>query len=183
MKSFGAKPLMYTQPVYMIATYNDDGTPDVMNAAWGGISGENKVTICVDKGHRTTENFLSRKAFTLSPGIEKYVAECDYLGLVSGYDVPDKVSKAGFHTEKSSKVDAPIIKEIPMVLECRVVSYDEVTEVLVGEIVDVLADESILTDGNIDTDKLKPISYDPCMHRYYALDRNVGEAFSIGKSI
>lgn len=183
MKSFGAKPMMYTQPVYMIGTYNEDGTPDVMNAAWAGISGSDKVTICVDKGHRTTENLLARKAFTLSPGVERYVKECDYLGLVSGYDVPDKVSKAGFHTKKSEKVDAPIVEEFPMVLECRVVSYDSETEVLVGQIVDVLADESVLTDGNVDPEKLCPITYDPCMHRYYSLGRNVGQAFSVGKNL
>lgn len=107
-KNFGAKPWTYPQPVLMIATYGEDGTPDVMNAAWGGISDDTQISICVSADHKTTENILARKAFTVSMAEYAYIKECDYAGIVSGNDVPDKFEKAGFHAEKSEFVDAPI---------------------------------------------------------------------------
>jgi len=179
-KNFGPKSWMYPLPVLMIGTYNADGTPDVMNAAWGGISEEAEISICVDDGHKTAENLQARKAFTVSFATADYVTECDYLGVVSGNKVPDKVARAGFHTVKSEFVDAPVVVELPMTLECEVVSYDIPTCRLVGRIVNVSADETILTDGAVDPAKLRPITYDPVNHDYRVLGDVVGKAFSDG---
>ena len=183
-KSFGAKPWTYPQPVLMIATYGPDGTPDVMNAAWGGISGANELTMCLSAGHRTTKNILARKAFTVSMADAAHVVACDYVGIVSGNDVPDKLDRAGLHTTPSALVDAPLIDELPMALECRLKRYDEGCGCLVGEIVNVSADESILdTDGNIDPEKLQPITFDPIHSTYRKLGEQVGLAFQDGKQL
>ena len=182
-KDLGSKPLAYPMPVFIIATYNPDGTPNAMNAAWGGICGVHRVSICVDRSHKTAANLKERKAFTVSFGTEETEIPCDYVGVVSGNTVPDKFDIAGFHAEKSAHVDAPLIKELPLALECEVVSYDEETEQLIGEIVNASADESVLTDGKIDVTKLKPIVYDTAGHGYYAIGKRVGSAHSDGKKL
>ncbi len=182
-KNFGAKPLAYPMPVFIIATYDADGVPNAMNAAWGGICGDTRVCICVDRSHKTTANVLARKAFTVSMGTEDQEVACDYVGIVSGNSVPDKFAKAGFHAEKSENVDAPLIKELPVALECKLISYDNDTEMMVGEIVNACADESVLTDGKIDIAKLKPIIYDTSGHNYCAISKNAGKAFSDGKKL
>ena len=112
-KNFGAKAMCYPMPVYIIGTYGEDGTPNAMNAAWGGISEEAEISICVSAEHKTTENILLRKAFTVSMATAKYMTACDYVGIVSGNDEPDKFAKAGFHATKSEFVDAPLIDELP----------------------------------------------------------------------
>ena len=165
----------------MIATYGKDGTPNVMNAAWGGISEEQEISICVSEDHKTTENILARKAFTVSMATAKYMAACDYVGIVSGNDVPDKFTKAGFHATKSEFVDAPLIDELPMAVECELISYDPESCRLVGRIVNVSADESVLGEnGKVDAQKLQPITYDPMNHHYLALGEKVGQAFCDG---
>ena len=179
-KNFGAKPILYPQPVFIIGTYNEDGTPNAMNAAWGGISEVNQITMCISEDHQTTRNVLARGAFTVSMATADTVVACDYVGVVSGSKVPDKVAKAGFHVTKSAFVDAPIIDELPMAVECRLVSYDEDTCRMVGEVVNVCADESVLTDGKIDPAKLRPITYDGMNHTYLVLGEKVGSAFSDG---
>ena len=183
-KNFGAKAMCYPMPVFIIGTYNADGTPNAMNAAWGGISEEQEITICVDSGHKTAENLIARKAFTVSMATAKYMAACDYVGIVSGNKVPDKFTKAGFHASKSEFVDAPLINELPMTLECEVISYDTETCRLVGRIVNVSADESILGEnGKVDPAKLQPITYDPMNHYYLVLGEKVGQAFHDGTAL
>lgn len=183
-KNFGAKPLLYPQPVFIIATYGEDGTPDAMNAAWGGISESNEITMCLSAGHKTVKNILARGAFTVSMATAATVVECDYVGIVSGNNVPDKFEKAGFHAEKSEYVDAPIIKELPMAVECKFISYDPESCRMVGEIVNVSADEQILgDDGMIDVAKLDPITFDPMHHAYIRLGDKVGNAFSDGAKL
>lgn len=180
-KNFGAEPMTYPQPVFIIGTYNEDGTPNAMNAAWGGISEEAELSICISAGHKTTANILARKAFTVSMGTADYVTACDYVGIVSGNKVPDKVAKAGFHTAKSEFVDAPLFTELPMAAECKLISYDKETCRLVGEIVNVSADESVLNaDGKVDPAKLKPITFDPMNNDYLILGDKVGNAFEDG---
>lgn len=180
-KNFGAKPLCYPMPVYMIATYGIDGTPDVMNAAWGGISESTEVSICISEDHKTTENILARKAFTVSMATADYTVACDYVGIVSGNKVPDKFARAGFHATKSEFVDAPLIDELPMAMECELISYDSSSCRLVGRIVNVSADESVLNeDGKVDVRKLRPITYDPMTHHYLELGEKVGNAFKDG---
>ena len=183
-KNFGVKPMVYPMPVFIIAAYDKNGVPNAMNAAWGGISEENEISICVSADHKTTYNFLERKAFTVSMATADYVAECDYLGIVSGNDVPNKLDICGFHTVKSEFVDAPVILELPMCVECRLKSYDPDSCRLVGEIVNVSADESVLSEnGKIDIKKLRPITYDSSNHKYIVLGEVVGNAFSDGKKI
>ena len=182
-KNFGAKPVIYPQPVLIIGTYDAAGVPDAMNAAWGGISEETEISICLSPEHKTVENILARKAFTVSMATADQVAACDYVGIVSGNDVPDKVTRAGFHAVKSELVDAPLFEELPMAVECRLISYDPESCRMVGEIVNVCADESILTDGMIDPAKLRPITYDGMNHTYHVLGEAVGRAFHDGAAL
>ena len=179
-KNFGAKPILYPQPVFIIATYNEDGTPNAMNAAWGGISEADQITMCISEDHQTTKNVLARGAFTVSMATADTVAACDYVGIVSGTKEPNKMEKAGFHTTKSEFVDAPIIDELPMAVECTLISYDPESCRMVGQVVNVCADESVLTDGKIDPAKLRPITFDGMNHAYLVLGEKVGNAFSDG---
>ena len=183
-KNFGAKTMCYPMPVFIIGTYNADGTPNAMNAAWGGISEEAEISICVDNTHKTAENLIARKAFTVSMATAKYVAACDYVGIVSGNKEPAKFAKAGFHATKSEFVDAPLIEELPMALECEVISYDEETCRLVGRIVNVSVDEAVLGEnGKVEISKLQPITYDPMNHDYLVLGEKVGNAFQDGTAL
>ena len=183
-KNFGAKPYTYPQPVLIIASYDENGTPDAMNAAWGGISDDTQISMCLSAGHKTVKNILKRKAFTVSMADAAHVAACDYVGLVSANDVPDKLEKAGFHTTRSELVDAPFIDELPMTLECRLVSYDEESCRMVGEIVNVSAEESVLDEnGKIDPGKLQPITFDPVNNAYLKLGEKVGNAFRDGLAL
>jgi len=182
-KNFGAKAMCYPMPVFIIGTYHADGTPNAMNAAWGGISEETEITICVDSSHKTAENLLARKAFTVSMATAKMLSACDYVGIVSGNKVPDKFAKAGFHATKSEFVDAPLIDDLPMALECRLKSYDPETCRLVGEIINVCADETVLTNGLIDPAKLRPITFDPMNNAYLVLGEKVGDAFADGQGL
>ena len=176
--------MCYPMPVFIIGTYSADGTPNAMNAAWGGISEDTEISICISAGHKTTANILERKAFTVSMATVKQLAACDYVGIVSGNKEPDKFAKAGFHATASEFVDAPLIDELPMALECRLVSYDPETCRLVGEIVNVSADESVLGEnGKVDAAKLQPITYDPMNHHYLALGGQVGQAFHDGLAL
>ena len=182
-QNFGAKGWLYPMPVLMIGTYNADGSANIMNAAWGGISEEREITICVDDSHKTAENLLQRGAFTVSIGTADMLVACDYVGITSGNQTPNKVARAGFHPVPSALVDAPYFEELPMALECKVLSYDTDTCRLVGKIVNVNADESVLTEGKIDVQKLRPITYDPVHHDYLVLGEAVGKAFCDGKKL
>ena len=183
-KNFGAKAMCYPMPVFIIGTYNADGSPNAMNAAWGGISEETEITICVDNAHKTAANLLARKAFTVSMATAKMMTACDYVGIVSGTKEPEKFAKAGFHATKSEFVDAPLIDELPMALECELLSYDEETCRLVGRIVNVCVDESVLGEnGKVDVAKLAPITYDSMNHHYLVLGEKVGQAFHDGAAL
>jgi len=183
-KNFGAKPICYPQPVFIIASYDENGIPDAMNAAWGGISEENEITMCIGADHKTTKNILARRAFTVSMATAETMAACDYVGVVSGNDVPDKFEKAGFHATRSSVVDAPLIDELPMAMECRLKSYDEESCRMVGEIVNVSADEGVLNEkGKVDPAKLRPITFDPMNNTYLVLGEKVGNAFRDGLAL
>ncbi len=183
-KNFGAKPCVYPMPVFIIGTYDENGVPNAMNAAWGGITEENEITICVSADHKTTKNFMKNDAFTVSMADVKNVACADYVGIASGNKTENKVELCGWHAEKSEFVNAPLFCELPMALECKVKSYDAQSCRLVGEIINVSADESILgEDGKIDLDKFSPITYDPVHHTYRALSKPVGKAFSDGLAI
>ena len=183
-KNFGAKAFSYPQPVFIIATYNDDGSADAMNAAWGGISDTTELSVCLSEGHKTVKNLLRTGAFTVSMGDAKHVAACDYVGIASGNNTRDKLAKAGFTVSKSESVDAPVINELAVCMECTVKSYDPETGLLVGEIVNVSADERILNaDGTIDPARLRPITFDMANSAYLVLGEKVGNAFQDGKKL
>lgn len=178
--NFGAKALLYPMPVLIIGTYDADGNPDAMNAAWGGIADDTQINICLSPTHKTVANLKATGAFTVSVATANYVAECDYFGIESGNKVSDKIARAGMHVTKSTLVNAPIIDELPFCLECKVISYDDKTCRLLGEIVNVNADESIVVNGKIDVQKLAPITYDSSNHAYIKLGDKVGNAFKDG---
>lgn len=181
--NFGVQTFMYPMPVLIIASYGSDGTPDAMNAAWGGIHDTNQIGICLSPEHKTVKNILDRKAFTVSMANADHVAACDYVGIVSANKEPEKLKKAGFTVSKSVNIDAPVINELPMALECKLVSYDEDSGYMVADIVNILAEEDILTDGKIDPQKLKPVTYDPVNHKYIQLGQVVATAFQDGKAL
>lgn len=182
-KNFGKKSWLYPMPVLIVAAYDEVGIPNAMNAAWGGIFTDETIGVCLSEGHKTTKNIRTTGAFTVSVATADTVTACDYVGLVSGNKEPDKFTKAGFTATKSQFVNAPIINELPMTLECELLSYDEESNHLVGRIVNISADEKILTDGKIDVAKLRPITYDPIGYNYFELGTKVGNAFSEGKKL
>ena len=170
-------------PVLIVGTYDENGTPNAMNAAWGGIYDTNQVMVCLADDHKTTENIKKTGAFTVSFATVKTVAACDYVGIVSANDVPDKFAKAGFNAVKSEYVNAPIIEELPMTVECKLIKFNE-DGICIGEIVNVSADESVLDEnGKVDAKKLDPIIYDGATHAYWSFGEKVGQAFSDGKKI
>lgn len=181
-KNFGAKPYLCPQPVMIIATYDENGKANAMNAAWGGIVGSNEIMIDLGS-HKTTENTLKIKAFTVSVADVKNVVACDYVGVVSGNNEPDKMKKAGFTTTKSEFVNAPVINELPLALECVLTKVIDESKYL-GEIKNVSIDESVLDDnGELDLSKFIPITYDHVFHGYYRLGEKVGNAFSDGQEL
>lgn len=183
-KNFGAKPLTYPQPVFIIATYGEDGTPDAMNAAWGGISEIKEISMCLSAGHKTVKNILKRKAFTVSMADAAHIVACDYVGLVSGNNVPDKFERAGFHATKSEFVDAPLIDELAVAVECRLIDYNPDTCILRGEIVNVSVDESVIgEDGKVDVEKAALVIFDPFNNEYRKIGAKAGNAFSDGKEL
>lgn len=180
-KNLGAKPFSYPQPVYVLGTYDADGNSDAMNAAWGGISGPNEMTFCLSPDHKTVENFKATNALTVHVATLDTLVASDYVGIVSANDTADKIAKAGFTTTKSEFVNAPIINELPICLECKVKDYT--MGKLTAEIVNVSVDESVMTDGKVDVSKVKPISFDPFNNAYVVLGDKVGNAFADGAKL
>lgn len=180
-KNFGAKPWVYPQPVLMIGTYDENGKANLMNAAWGGQYGANTIMLCLSS-HKTTDNIKLKGAFTVSFATAATIIPCDYVGIVSANNEPSKMEKAGFTTVKSENVDAPVINELPLTLECKLIKFNE-DGVVVGQIVNVCADESILTDGNVDYKKLDAVIFDPTAAAYIRLGEKVGNAFKDGAKL
>ena len=182
-KNFGPNHALMTtpQPCVMIATWDADKTPDVMMAAWAGQYDHNQIVISLSE-HKTTDNLKITNAFTVSFADERTVKESDYFGIVSGRNVPDKVARAGFTVSPSPNVDAPIINEYPLTLECRVVSFAD--GILIGEVVNMSADVSILDEaGRVDLSKLKPIVFDASSLTYRSIGDVVGKAWGAGKEL
>ena len=182
-KNFGAKCWLFPMPVLIVGSYDEKGTPNAMNAAWGGIYDTNLVMVCLADDHKTTDNIKKSGAFTLSFATSDTVAPCDYVGIVSANDVPNKFERAGFHATKSDFVNAPLIDELPMAVECKLLKFNE-DGICIGEIVNISADESVLDEkGRVDAKKLDPIIYDSCSHAYWSFGEKVGQAFHDGKKI
>ncbi len=182
-KNFGAKTWLYPLPVLVVGSYDEAGKPNLMTAAWGGIYDTNQVILCLSDEHKTAKNIRAVGAFTLNIADVENLASCDYVGLESGNKVTDKIEKAGFTVTKSAFVNAPIVDQLPMAVECRLMG-ETAEGILLGEIVNVSADEAVLNDkGMIDADKLRPISYDPVTHDYRVLGEKVGRAFIDGAKL
>lgn len=180
-KNFGAKPYLYPMPVLIIGTYDENGTPNAMNAAWGGICGYKEIIIDLGE-HKTTDNIRLNQAFTVSIADEAHVLEADYVGIVSANTVPDKLERIGLHTTKSAFVNAPIIDEFPMALECRLKRFTE--DGVVGEILNVSIDERVLDEnGSVDPLKLCAISFDPINNTYLKVTEKIGNAFADGNKL
>lgn len=177
-RDFGSKPWCFPQPVFIIAAYDENGNPDAMNCAWGGISEYDEISFCLSPGHRTVKNILSRKDFTVSPGTVDTVKECDFVGMVSGNDFPDKLARSGFSVEAAPHVDAPMISELPMAIECRLLSYDKDSCLMRAKIVNICAQEDVLDEnGRISLGKIRPISLDPIGNTYNEIGTIAGDAF------
>lgn len=170
------------EAVFIIGTYDENGVPNAMNAAWGTQTDFNEIIISLSK-HKTTENLEKTGAFTVAFGTVDTVTICDYFGVESGKKI-NKIEKAGCHVHKSEHVNAPIIEEFPLTLECKVKSWRPEEGILVGEIVSEQADESIMTeDGHVDLDKMKPIIYDAAIHAYRGIGPVIATAFEEGFKI
>lgn len=180
-KDLGVKPYIMPMPVLIIGTYNEDGSADAMNAAWGTLCEMNTVALYLSEGHKTVANIRARKAFTVAIADEAHLIPSDYVGLVSAHTEKKKIEKSGFTVSKSSRIDAPVIDELPLTLECKLDYIDEKSGCVYGEIVNVIAEESILDEsGNVDLNKLNPISYDPASRSYFTMGKKAGKAFGAG---
>ena len=180
LKNFGSQPWLYPMPVLMVSAYAEDGTPCSMAIGWCGILDPSHLSLCLMEGHRTTEAILSSGAFTAGVADVSHLEACDYLGSVSGKDVPDKVARSGLHPVRSQYVNAPILEDLPLTLECRLESFDPETGRLIGQIVNVCAEESVLDDdGHIDADRFQALAYDPCSNSYRKLGTWAGVATQV----
>ena len=179
-KSLKITPGIFPMPVLMIGTYNEDGSVDVMNAAWGMAQSMNQLKLCLTESHKTVKNMKRTGFCTVSLATKDYVVESDYLGMVSANDVLKKFENSGLHAERSDNVDAPIVTEYPICMECKVIGFEN--DGTLVEIVNVLAEEKYLNeDGTIRLDEIGILSYDPYGNGYYEIGKKVGNAFNEGK--
>ncbi len=185
-KDFGVKPYLFPMPTYMIGTYNEDDSVDVMMMAWGGICAEDMVALNLEEDHKTVANIRARKAFTLAvPGTDT-LRESDFLGIASSNKMADKFARTGLHAVKNGRVDAPVIEEYPLTLECTVEKIEQEPYGLriLGRIVNVLADEKVLDEkGRIDAGKLGAFAFDQMQNGYYAIGEKVGQAWNSGADL
>ncbi len=177
-KNIKTTEAIFPMPVLMIATYNEDGSVDVMNAAWGTMFERDQVLLNLTETHKTVKNIKRRKAFTVSIADAKHVKEADYFGMVSANNTPNKFEKSGLTATKSKNVDAPIINEFPICIECEFIEYQDCG--VIGKVVNVLADEKVFSGDKIDISKVEAIAFDPYTHGYYKVSERVGNAFSDG---
>ena len=182
-KDLGVKPYLFPMPTLMIDAYNEDDTVDSMMMAWGGVCAGNMVALNLEKAHKTCANLEKRRAFTISVPDVAHLKEADFLGIASANKMPDKFARSGLHAEKSEKVDAPIVTDFPLTVECRVVSMEEIggDYHVLGKIVGVLAEESVLDEkGKVDAARLNAFVFDQFRNRYYAIGEKVGQVWHSG---
>ncbi len=176
---------IFPMPVLMVATYNEDGSVDVMNAAWGTMLERDHVILNLTETHKTVKNIKARKAFTVSIADAAHMAEADYFGVVSGNNTPDKFAKSGLTAQRSALVDAPIITEFPICMECEFIQYQdgEYGCGVIGKVVNTTVDESVLDGDKVDVEKVSAIAFDPFTHGYYKVTQRVGNAFRDGLAL
>lgn len=173
---------IFPMPVLMVATYNEDGSVNVMNAAWGTMQERGTVALNLTETHKTVQNIKAREAFTVSIADAAHVVEADYFGVTSGNKIPDKLGKAGLTASRAEKVDAPVINEFPLCLECQFIEYqsNDYGCGVIGKVINVTADERVMPDGKLDMSLVNAIAFDPYTHGYYRVAERVGEAFKDG---
>ena len=182
-KTIKTVPAIFPMPVILIATYNEDGTVDVMNAAWGCAHDYKQVKLNISESHQTTKNIRRTGVFTVTVADAKHVKEADYVGIVSGAQVKDKFAKSGLSAHKSDLIDAPILDDFPICMECKALPCTDEYGVL-GEILRLSVDEEFIDkDGKVDVGGLHIIAYDPFNHGYYVVGEKVGQAFSDGRKL
>ncbi len=181
-KNIKTTEAIFPMPVLMIATYNDDGSVDVMNAAWGMMLERDYVVLNLMESHKTVQNIKKRKAFTVSIADAGHVVEADYFGVVSANNIKNKFEKSGLSVTKSKLVDAPIINEFPICIECEFVEYqgDQYGCGVIGKVVNVSAEEKVMDGDKINISKVDAIAFDPYTHGYYRVTERVGNAFKDG---
>ena len=186
-KDFGKTNWLVPQPVMIVTSYDERGIPNAMNAAWGGIYDEHKVMICLATDHKTTMNLYHTNEFAICFPTSKHVVEADYVGIVSGNEVRNKFDKLNLTITKSKLVNAPIIEEFPIALECRISSIQEVdvgTTIVIGDVLNTSVDKSMLDySGKVDSEKFDFIAYDPINHKYRKIGKEIADAFICGLEI
>ena len=185
-KDLGAVPGIFPMPVLMLASYDETGKVDVMNAAWGTACGMDKIALCISEGHKSTANIRKSGAFTVALADAPHVREADFFGIASGNKMDDKFERTGMTAVRSSRVHAPIIEEFPLTMECEVCEIVETEHfhAVIGRIVNVVADETVLDEnGKVDAAKLGVIAFDPFRSGYYAVGEKVGDAWKTGKDL
>ena len=184
-KNIKTTEAIFPMPVLLIATFNEDDTVDVMNAAWGMMLDRDKVVLNLTESHKTVENIKKRGAFTISIADANHVKEADYFGMVSAHQEKDKFAKSGLTYTKSNLVDAPVINELPICIECEFIQYqsDEYGCGVVGKVVNVSVLEEYMQNDNVDIEKLQAIAFDPYTHGYYLVNKKVGNAFQDGLNL
>ena len=181
-KNIKTTEAIFPMPVLMIATYNEDGSVNVMNAAWGTMIDRDVVGLNLTETHKTVKNIKERKAFTVSLADAEHVKEADYFGVVSGNNTPNKFNNSGLSITKSELVDAPIINEFPICMECEFIEYQNNTYGcgVIGKVVNTSVKEEVMTNDNVDITKVRAIAFDPYTHGYYEVTNRVGNAFKDG---
>jgi len=185
-KDLGVQPAVFPMPVLMVAAYDENGTVDVMNAAWGMICGHGKIALFIDEDHKTTKNIRVSKAFTVSLADKDHMDVADFYGIATGNKMSDKFEKSGYHAEKSAHVNAPVVTEFPVTLECELAEIVETENLhaVVGKIVNVSADEKVISEnGKVDPLKLKALIFDQFQAGYYVAGEKVGQAWNAGKAL
>ena len=185
-KNLGVVPAVYPMPVLMVAAYDETGTVNVMNAAWGMICEGDKIALFIDEDHKTTQNLLKSRAFTVSLADRAHMDAADFFGIATGNKMPDKFARTGYHAEKSSFVNAPVIQEFPVVMECELaeVVQPESFYCIVGRIVNTAAEERVLSEnGKVDPGKLDALLFDQFQHGYYVTGEQVGKAWNAGAAL
>lgn len=182
-KNLGVVQAVYPMPVLMVAAYDETGKVNVMNAAWGMICNEDRIALFIDEDHKTTRNILKTKAFTVSIADKAHIDVADFFGIATGNTMADKFERTGYHAVKSEFVNAPIVEEFPVVMECELaeVSETESFYAIVGRIVNTAAEESVLSEnGKVDPSKLQALIFDQFQHGYYITGEQVGKAWNAG---
>ena len=185
-KNIGVSPAVFPMPVLLISAYDENGTINVMNAAWGMANANNKIALFIDKHHKTTKNIQAVKAFTVAVADVEHMAVADYYGMVSGNKVPDKFERSGYHAVKSSFVNAPIIEEFPITIECELAEVIDTENMfaIVGKIVNTCVNEELLgDDGKVDASRIHALMFDQFHFDYYEAGQRVGKAFGEGKKL